>query len=190
MKPVCTCTKYDRTQAELQQYILTCILTAGNRAEFARQKVNQITADVPDGQLPCRYLSDKKDLDAFLQNNRTGKYRHLSKSIRRIAELDLATVTESELRTIPGVSFKTARIFLLRTRHDVQHAVLDTHTLKYLRERGVMDVPEKSPSKECEYLRLESELIRLFSEEFPTESLAQADSIVWEHYRNSLARGN
>ena len=67
MKPVDTGNKYDRTDPELQQYILTCILTAGMPGRFAEQKVNEITAEIPDGAMPCEVLLQKaisKDFSA------------------------------------------------------------------------------------------------------------------------------
>jgi thermostable 8-oxoguanine DNA glycosylase len=182
MRPVFTGNKYDRSQAELQQYILTCILTAGNRAEFAEQKTNDITADVPDGMLPCDFLSKKENLEEYLRSKRTGKYRYLATAIRRICELDLATASDEELRTVPGISFKTSRIFMLRSRQSVPHAAIDTHTLKFLRENGVFNVPDKPPTSECDYLRLEAELLRLFSEKYPSLTPAEADERVWNLY--------
>jgi hypothetical protein len=93
MKPVFTGDKFDRSQAELQQYILTCIITVRQRAGFVEQKVNDITADVPDGVLPSEFLSKKSNLDDYLRIKRTGKYGYLAKAIRRICELDLSTAT-------------------------------------------------------------------------------------------------
>jgi thermostable 8-oxoguanine DNA glycosylase len=183
MKPVFTGDKFDRSQAELQQYILTCILTAGQKAEFAEQKANDLTADIPEGKLPCQVLVAKDDLDGYLRSRRTGKYRYLGQAIRRIAELDLTTATEQELRSVPGISFKTARIFLLRSRQGAPHAALDVHTLRFLRENSAMAVPDKAPSSECEYLKLEAELLRLFSEKYPGLTPSQADGVVWNSYR-------
>lgn len=188
MKPVFTGNKFDRTLAELQQYILSCILTAGNRAEFAEQKVNEITADVPNGTLPCEFLMDKGDLEVYLRSRRTGKYRYLARAIERISQLDLKNATDVELRSIPGVSFKTSRIFMLRSRYNVSHAAIDTHTLKFLRENGVADVSDTPPTSECDYLKLEAELLRLLSEKYPTLTPAEADEKVWNSYR--LKGGN
>jgi thermostable 8-oxoguanine DNA glycosylase len=183
MNPVFTGNKFDRSLAELQQYILTCILTAGQKAEFAEQKANDITADIPEGNLPCEFLIAKDDLDGYLRSRRTGKYRYLAQAIRRIAELDLTTATEQELRSVPGISFKTARIFLLRSRRDAPHAALDVHTLRFLRDHSSMEVPDRPPSSECEYLKLEAELLRLFAEKYPALSPAEADEKVWNLYR-------
>ncbi len=174
--------KYDRTPPELQQYILTCILSAGKRADFARDKVNAITADVPPGVLPCEWMLRQGDLESHLRKHRTGKYNTLTKAIARINELDLAIATEGELRSVPGIGFKTSRILLVRSRPNVNHAVLDTWTLKFLRDNGVLKVPEVTPGSECEYVRLETELLRLYSEQFPGLTPAEADEKVWLHY--------
>jgi hypothetical protein len=72
---------------------------------------------------------------------------------------------------------------MLRSRYNLQHAAIDTHVLKFLRDNDVPNVPEKPPGTECEYLRLEAELLRLFSEKYPTLTPAQADAGVWKSYR-------
>ena len=182
MKPVFPGNKYDRAEAELQQYLLGCILTAGQRATVAEQKCNDITADIPDGELPCNYLCKKRDLDAYLRSKRTGKYRYLANAIRRICRLDLSTATDEELRTIPGVGFKTSRMFMFRTRRNAPYVALDVHILNFLRDNGVLDVPAGTPASECEYLRLEAEALRMFSKKYPNLSPAEADAKVWESY--------
>lgn len=183
MKPAYTGVKYDRTPAELQQYILTCILAGGKTASDVEKKVNAVTAEVPDGTMPCDHLLQKANLKEYLQCNRTGMYQRLMGAISQITQLDLKTATVEELRTIPGVGPKTSRLFLLRSRRNVSHAAIDTHTLKFLRSNGVSRVPEKTPVSDCEYLRLEAELLRLFAEKYPDLTPAEADAKVWESYR-------
>jgi endonuclease III len=183
MKEIFTDTKFDRTPAELQQYLLTCILSAGKQADDVKYKVNAITEGVPDGMLPCDFLLAKEDLEGFLRSKRTGMYKRLLQAIPRIAQFDLRTVTIEELQAVKGVGPKTSRLFLIRSRRDAPHAAIDTHTLKFLRDHRIADVPDKSPSTECEYLRLEAELLRLYSAEFPDRSPAEADAIVWNSYR-------
>ena len=55
-----------------------------------------------------------------------------------------------ELETIKGVSFKTSRFFLLYSRANVEHAALDTHVWKMVRDH-YPDAPEKVPSSRTKY---------------------------------------
>ena len=71
---------------------------------------------------------------------------------------------------------------MLRSRRDARHAAIDTHTLKFLRSNGVANVPQKSPSLECEYLRLEECFLRLIREKYPNLTPAEADDEIWRYY--------
>jgi thermostable 8-oxoguanine DNA glycosylase len=92
--------------------------------------------------------------------------------------LDLRTATINDLLAIHGVGGKTARFFLLHSRKDCEHVVLDTHVLAYLRDRWGMDVPTSTPPKK-EYERIERIAVNLIKTDYPNFSMAEADLLIW-----------
>jgi hypothetical protein len=131
----------------------------------------QITHSHPQIELIARYSAAKAVEGVFAQVCR-------------------ALVTEEELRSVPGIGFKTARIFLVRSRRKVRHAVLDVWTLKFLKVNGVPNVPQVTPRSECDYVRLEAELLRLYDEQFPGLTPAEADEQVWLQYSGRATTRN
>ncbi len=75
-------------------------------------------------------------------------------------EIDLHTCSLDSLISIPGVGFKSAKMFLVHTRRDYRGAVLDVHILRYLREKGVRKVPRQAPSSPKSYARLERRILK------------------------------
>jgi hypothetical protein len=70
MDSVATNDKFDRTPAELQQYLLCCILTTGNSAEFAENEADVITAEVPDAVMPCDFLLQNENLEDYVRSKK------------------------------------------------------------------------------------------------------------------------
>ena len=55
---------------------------------------------------------------------------------------------------------KTSRFFIVWTRPEEKYAVLDTHILRWLRQRGVW-TPERTPRYPREYERIEDTFIKI-----------------------------
>jgi 3-methyladenine DNA glycosylase/8-oxoguanine DNA glycosylase len=126
------------------------------------------------------------NLERRLRGLRFGQYTKLTRALTELvnADLDLATCTTEELEAIHGVGPKTSRYFILRTRPGARVAALDTHILKWLRDRGY-DAPKATPQSQKRYQQLEAT--------FLAESDAlhidpdRLDAAIWETYsrRNS-----
>jgi thermostable 8-oxoguanine DNA glycosylase len=165
-------TKFDRTDAELEELLIFSLLAAGKRADFAVRKTEQLLTEVgyTDKSPLEKLLFFEKyagSLEPLLRHVKTGQYHRLTKALSACAELFvdgvllIDRVTVLELEKIPGLGPKTARLFLLHSRPHQRVAPLDTHLLAWLREQGVENVPRSTPPAGQTYRRLETEFLSL-----------------------------
>ena len=150
-------TKYDRTEIELEEFLLFCIMVAGKRAVIEAEKLEDFLSQKLPEDSPFQYvqsLIDSNELMHRLHQCRISPYGSREKSFRAICKLkNLTEVTMEELVQIPGASYKTANFFLTHSREDYSFPILDTHILSWLRERGY-DVPKHSPTDYKKYLKI------------------------------------
>jgi thermostable 8-oxoguanine DNA glycosylase len=176
-------TKYDRTEEELQEFWLFCIIVAGKTAVVqARLLEAFFQANNLSDQTPFRMLA-KLDLNGGLlqaiMDSRLGQYNRLEKAFRASIPLDLKTVTTSDLEAIPGVGAKTARYFLLHSRPNQRIAALDTHMMKHLRSLGLTTM-KTTPPAGPKYQELEEAFIDLADK--ANMSVADYDLMLWNLY--------
>ncbi|NBP02621.1 MAG: hypothetical protein EBU90_21370 [Proteobacteria bacterium] len=95
--------------------------------------------------------------------------------------LDLKTCSVSDLESVRGIGPKTARCFLMHSRRGARYAGLDTHALKYMREKGI-DVPKSTPTGK-KYLELEAKFLELADRS--GKSVAEFDLEIWRHYSSA-----
>lgn len=175
-----TITKYDRTDAELQELLLFTVAVAGKTAKTIAQKLDGfLKLDRSDGSPfeKIRRMADSYCLGTNLQEVRMGRYSVLGPCYRALATsgINLRTCSLEELETFPGIGPKTSRFFVLHSRPKQRIAVLDTHLLSYLGELGY-DVPKTTPSGK-KYFEIE----RIFIEhaDFLNRDIAELDLFVW-----------
>jgi Thermostable 8-oxoguanine DNA glycosylase len=178
-------TRFDRTEAELQEYLMFCLAVAGKKASMIAQKLHDFLSPMEETETPFSYVSRlvaEDRLTGELLRVRMGKYGILGHAYPEIARRfpgRLATVPVAELETIRGIGPKTARYFVLHSRRDPgQIAVIDTHIMKYLRHLG-HDVPVRLPTK-ANYARLEGLMID--AARMSGMPMADFDLAVWSHY--------
>ena len=113
----------------------------------------------------------------WLEKCKIGNYTVKEKCIRELVKIDVHTCTVENLEKIPGFGPKTARFFILHSRPNQKVACLDTHILKWLKEKG-HDVPKASPQNPKTYARVEN----LFLDECEKcgKTPAQLDLEVWK----------
>lgn len=181
-------TNSQRTESELQTFLVFAICVAGKTASVISNKVDdffrgyglQATAfDI------IRDMIDKGALEANLRRVKMGKYGLLCKALPMLvnAGFHLGSVTPSQLETIPGIGMKTSRFFILHSRPKARIAVVDTHLLKYLRARGIPNVPDTIPTGK-RYLELEQIILDLADEiSVPPD---QFDLRIWTWYSRKL----
>lgn len=172
-------TDFNRSDRELSLFWLFCIMVAGKNADQTAAKVAKLAASVPQDVDLFRWLATEPDLHNLLVAHRVGQYGRIKLAIEQSAELDLRTASVTQLQAVHGIGPKTARFFLLHSRPGVEVAVLDTHILRWMRERfGLVDLPTSTPSV-TQYLRIEPVALNLMRATFPGLTIAEADLMIW-----------
>lgn len=150
------------TQTELEQKLIYAVIVAGKAAKFADQATDRLFK-LLDGPTPLQYLA-KLHLDDITQLCKTARTGAYAKNARFLWEVsrnppDLRNCTPADLEKYHGVGMKTSRFFIVWTRPEARYAVLDTHILRWLHQRGVW-VPARTPR--CgDYERIERTFIKI-----------------------------
>jgi len=181
-----TITNYNRTEAELEEFLMFAILVAGKTAKTQAKKLEQFLSNCPYAKYTpfqhLEYLVKTNTLTAEMMQYKLGQYKRLLVAFLGILRFEgkLKSVTIEDLESIKGIGSKTARFFLLHSRKNVEVAVLDTHILKWLREQG-HDAPKATPSKK-KYAVLE----KIFLTEALKRDIlpADLDLQIWKSYAN------
>ena len=196
-------TNHNPSDHELQEMFLFAVSVAGKPSRITEEKVNALLADIQVEQMgsdpspllfphfgPLEYLVwlGHEHFMWLIKKHKLGKYSLWSKMWRWFNDLvmpsipDLLRTAEIEdLEKIPGVRFKTSRFFVLHSRDDAECVPLDTHILRFLRDRGVPAVPNVTPGSGKAYAGLEKIAVEALKS-LGFENLAQADIETWKAY--------
>ena len=181
-------TKFDRTEAELEEFLLFCILVAGKNSNVQAKKLEQFL-DSPNyhfnkGVSPFEkivswILIDR--LDVRMKFVKLGQYTRLGKCFTQLVSLQgkLKYCSVFDLEKIHGIGPKTARFFLTHTHPNQQFAILDTHMLRYLRDNGY-NAPKSTPSAGPTYRMWEFAVLQEARKALM--SAADFDLMVWNKY--------
>jgi len=184
-----TITNYNRTEAELEEFLMFAILVAGKGAEQQAKKLDAFlktakTLGLPSDTSPfesLEYLIKGDMLYALMTGHKLGQYNRIFHAFREILKFKgrLSQVTLEELESISGIGSKTARFFILHSRPDANVAVLDTHILKWMNEQGYKNIPKATPPK-----KKYSEIEKLFLQEAIRHQMTPADLdlTIWKSY--------
>ncbi|NBW99491.1 hypothetical protein EBR03_07970 [bacterium] len=162
-------TNYNRTQAELEEFLMFAILVAGKTAKVQAEKLEKfLRLGFFLNKSPFEFLewidvdAQRVDytLDEHMKHAKLGQYNRLEKAFRGILKFKgkLDSVTIEELESVDGIGPKTARFFLLHSRPDQKVAALDTHILKFLAMKGYK-VPKATPSNKKKYRKIELDFL-------------------------------
>lgn len=159
-----TVTQYNRTEAELEEFLMFGILVAGKNSKVQAQKLGEFLQHkgIFSPLEYLTYLSKHNDLlIRSMQKYKLGQYNRLDSAFRGILQFkgQLKTVTVEQLESVKGIGPKTARFFVLHSRPNVRYAVLDTHILKWMHGLGY-HVPKATPSKNT-YRHIETDFLAL-----------------------------
>lgn len=177
-------TKYDRTDAELEEFFLFCGVVAGKTATTQARLLDSMLSSV-FGSSPfdkIKRLLRNDTLMEALKNSRLGQYRRLHNYMEDAVKLDLRNCNVSDLESVRGCGPKTARMFLMHSRPKQRLAAIDTHVLKYLASANVK-VPKATPPAGPSYRRLEEDFLRLADE--ANMDVADYDLMIWKRYAAS-----
>jgi thermostable 8-oxoguanine DNA glycosylase len=151
-------TNYNRTQNELEEFLLFCIVVAGKTAYIQAQKLNEFLSSVntrlmmPENINPFQTLKSADQhgiLFEEIKKEKLGQYKKIYSGFKYIVEKEynLNRMTPEILEKIPGVGMKTSRFFLLHSDifYKDKIAVLDTHILKFIKENIDERAPKSTP---------------------------------------------
>ena len=151
-------TNYNRTQSELQEFILFCINVAGKKSSIEAPKLEifiQRAKDITKETSPfncIKKLIKLGRLQEIMHWAKLSPYAQRYNSYVDVVKIrDLQKVTLNRLLQVPGIGLKTARFFLSHSREDFDEPMLDTHILHFLRDQGYANAPKSTPSNENVY---------------------------------------
>lgn len=188
-------TNLTRTPAQLEEFLLFCIVAAGKNADQQARKLHEFLGTM--GEFAPFHFIRKLDrtpgaLVAHLQRCRLGKYRDTSRAFREVARLagNLRLVSWTHLASLHGIGIKTAKFFVLHSQGGM-HAVLDTHVLEWLRRNLPKggQVPKVSPNNPHTYLFWETVFFGLHARcaspeaGVPLNQWADVDLQIWKEMR-------
>jgi len=186
-------TNFDRTEGELQLFLLFCIVVAGKTAYIQSEKLDQFLSSInerlmmPENVLPFQTIKSAEQhgiLMQEIQNAKLGQYKKIFSAFKYISEntFNLKRMTPDELEKIPGVGMKSSRFFLLHSDVNWQDyiAILDTHILKFIKENIDNRAPKSTPTIRVTYKYWE-DLFLLWCEQ-NNKNVANFDLEIWKSY--------
>lgn len=182
-------TNYYRTEAELQELLMFCILVAGKTAYIQAGKLELFLNSLrerlmlSDQVKPFEIIKSANDQGILLQEiqkAKLGQYNKISKAFDYLInnKINLFECGPDVLEKVPGIGMKTSRFFILHSRNIKTLAVLDVHILKFLGSLG-HKVPKTTPNKKQYYI-----LEQKFLDHCRANNLhpATADLEIWKSY--------
>jgi thermostable 8-oxoguanine DNA glycosylase len=186
-------TNYNRTEEELQLFLLFCIVVAGKTAYIQAEKLEQFLLSVnerlmmPDHVKPFQSIKSAEQhgiLFEEIKKAKLGQYKKIYSGFKYISEREyiLNRMTPKILEEIPGVGMKTSRFFLLHsdTFYKDRIAILDTHILKFIKENIDDRAPKSTPVIPLTYRFWEDVFLHWC--EMNNKNVADFDLEVWKSY--------
>ena len=180
-------TKFDRSDAQLEEFLLFAIVVAGKNSKIQAGKLAEFLLETgiskPFGspfEMVRQFHADNA-LRLHLERAKLGQYNRLAKVFVNVVNMpwSLRDVTVEQLQLVVGL--KTARFFLMHSRQNVMVAALDTHILAHMRENLGIPTPKSTPTNPSKYLELEQ--LFLTAVDKSGKSLADYDLEVWKSRR-------
>ena len=186
-------TKYNRTEAELECFLLFCIVVAGKTAYIQARKLDEFLTSVnkrlmmPENINPFQSLKSAEQhgiLFEEIKKAKLGQYKKIYSGFKFITQTDynLSKMTPQILEKIPGVGMKSSRFFLLHsdTFYKDKIAILDTHILKFIKENIDDKAPKSTPVIPLTYRFWEDMFLSWCREN--NKNVADFDLEVWKSY--------
>ena len=180
-------TNYNRTQSELQEFILFCINVAGKKSSIEAPKLEifiQRAKDITKESTPfncIKKLIKLGRLNEIMHWAKLSPYAQRYNSYVAVSKIkDLQTVTLNRLLQVPGIGLKTARFFLSHSREDFDEPMLDTHILQFLRDNGYRHAPKSTPSNVGVY-NYYANIFKMFAR-VSGKSVTDLDLEIWKQY--------
>jgi len=175
-------TNFDRTESELEEFLLFCIMVAGKQSRVEAKKLDALLSEDTDKLGPFLFLGWEDfcgTLGETLRRHKIAPYASRLKSFREAWRIKcpLKQIHFLSLIEVYGISHKTANFFLTHSRRGHDYPVLDTHILSFLRDKG-FPAPKHSPQNAVVYAKW----AKVFSDIAAEEglSVAELDLRIWK----------
>jgi thermostable 8-oxoguanine DNA glycosylase len=185
-------TNYNRTQYELEEFILFCINVAGKKSSIEAPKLEvfiERAKNITKESTPfncIRKLIKLGRLNEIMHWAKLSPYSQRFNSYVSVVTIkDLQTVTLNRLLQVPGIGLKTARFFLSHSREDFDEPMLDTHILRFLRDQGYSNAPKSTPSNVGIY-NYYANVFKMFARTLG-KSVTDLDLEIWKEYSGTTA---
>ena len=187
-------TNYNRTHAELEEFLLFGINVAGKKCSVEAPKLERFLIGLRDrygkcllsGQTPSpfnlvRYAWAEGTLQNLMKKYGIAPHKQRYNSYCDVIQIsDLYLVSLNRLLQVRGIGLKTARFFLSHSRENFDEPMLDTHILSFLRDQGYSDAPKTTPSNPSVYAQYAS-IFKDIARQLG-ESVTDLDLRIWKQY--------
>ena len=180
-------TNYNRTQYQLEEFILFGINVAGKKSSIEEPKLEvfiERAKNITKETFPfncIRKLIELGRLQEIMHWAKLSPYKQRYNSYVAVSKIqDLRTVTLNKLLEVAGIGLKTARFFLSHSREDFDEPMLDTHILRFLRDEGYKDAPKSTPSNVGIYSYY-ANVFKMFARTLG-KSVTDLDLEIWKKY--------
>jgi thermostable 8-oxoguanine DNA glycosylase len=186
-------TNFKRSQNELEEFLLFCIVVAGKTAYIQSRKLDEFLASIkirlmmPENINPFQIIKSAEQHGILMEEilrAKLGQYKKIYSGFKYISEREynLNKMTPDILEKIPGVGMKTSRFFLLHS--DINYkdniAILDTHILKFIKENIDNRAPKSTPTIRVTYKLWEDMFLSWCRQN--NKNVAEFDLEVWKSY--------
>ena len=186
-------TDYNRSEKDLELFLLFCIVVAGKTAYIQADKLDQFLISIRDRLMMPDNISSFQIIKSAdqhgilfeeIKKSKLGQYKKIYSGFKFIAEKEynLSRMTPDILEEIPGVGMKTSRFFLLHsdTFYKDKIAILDTHILKFIKENIDDRAPKSTPVIPLTYRFWESMFLDWCKKN--DKNVAEFDLEIWKSY--------
>lgn len=186
-------TDYNRSQKELEEFLLFSVVVAGKTASVITKKIDEflnLCKEAVGKELtPFELIYEVRKmnkLSSLIEKTKLGNYTKNNKSFSELIVasrdwLNISTCSVEDLESIHGIGPKTARFFVLHSRDVKDIAALDTHILHWLRDQGY-NAPKTTPSGK-KYKELELSFLQ--EADKMGMNPADLDLKIWRKYTRS-----
>jgi hypothetical protein len=191
-------TNFNQTKEELEEVLLFWVCAAGKTAQTAAKGLDEFLEflRISVGKYKSPFTLIRRFLNGIPPRRRAfhlakpmrlagiGCYNNKANTFVQLAysKFDLKKCVVTDLEKIKGIGPKTARCFLIHSRPDQKYAGLDTHLLKWLKEKG-HKVPKATPTGK-RYRELEGVFLEYVEESGKT--VAELDLEIWNQYSQKV----
>ena len=205
-------TDYKRNDWDLQEFFFFAVAVAGKKSDQTARKVQDLIDFIGEMFVENPYYEDNRtetgvihylancdDGVDLLRTFKFGKYNQWRKFLnwwkQMLIFMDGACLSDwlreaslLDLEQIPSVGKKTSRFFKLHSDPEANCVPLDTHILKFVRDKHCHDpnyIPKTTPTSIYEYQSIETfalQYMRNYMAQKRMKTLAQADQAIWSSY--------